>query len=56
MIHAYSAAMSLLVAQTLGAPGYAVWAVGWSVVVFRVVRQRASRSPVGEATGPETKQ
>lgn len=41
----YSAAMTLIVAATFGAPGYAAWASVWAVIVYR----KASR-PTGEAT------
>lgn len=47
MILLYSAAMTLIVAATFGAPGYAVWASVWAVIVYR----KASR-PTGEATSP----
>ncbi len=37
MIFLYSAAMTLLVAQTFGIPGYVAWACLWTVLVYRHV-------------------
>ena len=48
MIVLYAAAVSLLIAGTLGTPGYVGWASVWMVIVFRI----ASR-PRGEDMSPD---
>lgn len=51
MIVLYSAAMTLLIAQTFGLPGYALWGACWAVVVFRHAskpRNRGAQLTTGE--------